>query len=371
MQTALQIMIVGEIVAINLITLHICCRPRKSAVLTAFGFLLSSVLIFVPGLFLLRCLPFYGNGSGLFTVFGFLYLIPSRFLYRNSSRSIVIILCAAWAYTLSIFSIAVQMVRSMPGIWFDFGALAVQTALFLGTAPFFLHFMQRFYRPMFDHTDYSTRRLLQWTGVLWFVTILLIHLTFVLGYHTSSGILCMTLLIINAIVAHFLLYRVVSSTQSLLSLQHEVYLDSLTGLRNRRSLLADLEHRILNQDPFALLYLDLDHFKYVNDSEGHLAGDQYLRRFSEVTSGILSREGSMMYRIAGDEFAAVYDGPNPSGIAKEIQTASADCTDFFPPFQGVSIGVARYPDCKTPEALLEQADRNMYEQKQLRLSRLL
>lgn len=371
MQTALYTMTVGEIVAINLTTLHICSRPQKGAVYTAFWFLLSSVLIFLPGLSLLHYLPFRSNGNGLFTLLGFLYLVPARFLYRDTWRSMLIVLCAAWAYTLSIFSIAVQMVKSMPDIWFDFGAFAVQTALFLGTAPFFLHFMQRFYRPMLEHTDYSTRRLLQCNGVLWFVTILLIHLTFVLGYHISSGVLCMMLLITNATVAHFLLYRVVRSTQSLLSLQHEVYLDSLTGLRNRRSLLADLEHRIANQEPFALLYLDLDHFKFVNDSEGHLAGDQYLRCFSEVTSGILLREGSPMYRIAGDEFAAVYDGPNLSGISREIESANADCADYFPPFRGVSIGIARYPDYETPEALLEQADRDMYEQKQVHLSRFL
>jgi diguanylate cyclase (GGDEF)-like protein len=86
--------------------------------------------------------------------------------------------------------------------------------------------------------------------------------------------------------------------------------DALTGLPNRKSLEERLEAAIASAraqgSSHALLYLDLDYFHRINDSFGHLAGDELLRRITPILQGVL-REGEFLARIGGDEFAVLLE----------------------------------------------------------------
>ena len=89
--------------------------------------------------------------------------------------------------------------------------------------------------------------------------------------------------------------------------QEEALTDSLTGLRNRRSLMDDLEHELTlatPEEPRALVLLDLDGFKQYNDSFGHLAGDGLLARLGERLAYMIGDDGRA-YRLGGDEFCAL------------------------------------------------------------------
>jgi diguanylate cyclase (GGDEF)-like protein/PAS domain S-box-containing protein len=80
--------------------------------------------------------------------------------------------------------------------------------------------------------------------------------------------------------------------------------DALTGLPNRAALTQFLEDQLQSQLPFALLFLDLDRFKVVNDSLGHIAGDELLRTVAGRLSSTC-RDGDMVARLGGDEFVLV------------------------------------------------------------------
>lgn len=146
--------------------------------------------------------------------------------------------------------------------------------------------------------------------------------------------------------------------------------DPLTGLPNRRLFFDRLEERLRmarrQKCPLALLFLDLDGFKVINDSHGHLVGDDVLRtvaaRFSDVV-----RESDSLARVAGDEFALLL-GPSAEPLAPE-HVASRLIACLAEPLEvqgqtcqlGVSIGIALYPaDALEADALLRQADQAMY-----------
>lgn len=101
--------------------------------------------------------------------------------------------------------------------------------------------------------------------------------------------------------------------------------DPLTGLANRRLLLQRLSEALLAGTPTFLLYLDLDQFKIINDSLGHLVGDELLQAVSKRLGPILD-DGQLLARIGGDEFAIIGPGDKETGeqLAGELREAFAE-----------------------------------------------
>ncbi|MDD2780746.1 EAL domain-containing protein [Sulfuricurvum sp.] len=157
-------------------------------------------------------------------------------------------------------------------------------------------------------------------------------------------------------------------------LSHISMHDPLTQLPNRR-LLNDrieqtIQHKHRNKEIFALFFIDLDHFKEVNDSMGHLSGDQLLievaKRIKKVT-----RKGDTIARIGGDEFVMVIE--NGSDLSHFAQVAEKLKKLFETPFliggkkifSACSIGISVYPnDGESAEILLSNADAAMYTSKE-------
>lgn len=156
-------------------------------------------------------------------------------------------------------------------------------------------------------------------------------------------------------------------------LESQAVTDSLTGLLNRRGFHQALESSLARIERsgqrLAVLYLDLDGFKRINDSLGHDVGDQLLRRVGEQLKACL-RPYDSLARIGGDEFTALLDNlGHPEDAArvaeKLIELVSVRHTlDGVDVTLGASVGIACFPECgQNVEGLLRSADMAMYEAK--------
>jgi diguanylate cyclase (GGDEF)-like protein/PAS domain S-box-containing protein len=152
------------------------------------------------------------------------------------------------------------------------------------------------------------------------------------------------------------------------------HFDALTGLPNRilfgdrlRRMLSLLERR---GGKMALLYLDLDRFKPINDQYGHAFGDKVLVEVTRRMSTCV-RDSDTLSRRGGDEFVALLESADPNGTAATVSRKLVDVVaqpmtiDGRQLELGVSIGIAIYPaDSDNAEGLLEAADRALYTAKQ-------
>lgn len=157
-------------------------------------------------------------------------------------------------------------------------------------------------------------------------------------------------------------------------LEYQAVTDPLTGLLNRRGFYQAAEGALLRSERSdkaqALMYMDLDGFKRVNDSLGHEAGDEVLRRVGEQLKDCLGSE-ALLARMGGDEFTALFDGlpyPERAGrFAEQVieRLSISHQVEGVDVCLGVSIGIATYPDCGgTVEGLIRAADTAMYAAKQ-------
>jgi diguanylate cyclase (GGDEF)-like protein len=139
--------------------------------------------------------------------------------------------------------------------------------------------------------------------------------------------------------------------------------DDLTGLANRRAFDQQLEHRP-GRLPFCVIALDLDGLKRVNDTKGHVEGDELLIHFARVLSPVF-RSGDMFARMGGDEFAALLfdaDGRAGTEAATRVLAALAAAPFRGDPL-GVSIGIAPGGPHSNGPAVLAAADAAMYRAK--------
>ncbi|WP_085811422.1 bifunctional diguanylate cyclase/phosphodiesterase [Sphingomonas sp. TZW2008] len=151
------------------------------------------------------------------------------------------------------------------------------------------------------------------------------------------------------------------------------YSDALTGLANRQRMQSVLTQTLSIQrsgfDPVALLLLDLDRFKSVNDTLGHPAGDKLLRQVAERLTGVMSNTG-LIGRLGGDEFQIIMAGGEVRQAAEHFASHIIDTLskpyliDNVPVTIGCSVGVAYSPDHGTDaEALTRNADLALYRAK--------
>jgi diguanylate cyclase (GGDEF)-like protein/PAS domain S-box-containing protein len=156
-------------------------------------------------------------------------------------------------------------------------------------------------------------------------------------------------------------------------LHHMAHHDMLTGLYNRYSLKDRLEHSLAvarrNSGRVALMFIDLDRFKVINDTLGHHVGDELL---IEVGKRLLScvRESDMVARLGGDEFVVMLTGMDHSSsaamIAEKVLVSIGESYAVGPHilYTSPSIGIAIYPmDGNDSESLMKNADAAMYHAK--------
>ena len=207
-----------------------------------------------------------------------------------------------------------------------------------------------------------------------------LHLSRQLGWSVLSVWLLLSILIVGVISFFVMIHYARIYHQLKLMRQQETenlfYLanhDGLTGLANRNLLLDRLRHALKQAERsgarLAVLFMDLNDFKSINDKYGHDAGDQLLQSASERMLACI-RIGDTLSRRSGDEFVLVLENIQSKekidAVVKKIK-AAFDNDFFINDTQikvGISVGVAIYPDdVKTEYELLELADERMYQDK--------
>lgn len=186
-------------------------------------------------------------------------------------------------------------------------------------------------------------------------------------------------LVLSAITILALVFLVVKHLRDARRMRVMAMTDELTRLPNRRHLLADAEELLRTrsgQDTFSLIAFDIDHFKRINDTWGHAAGDLVLQRVAHACRGAL-RPTDRIGRTGGEEFTVLLPStrvPDAMQIAERLRTAveSIDCGDIDPALRvTISLGVAEWSQSDATIAKLAgRADHVLYRAKQLGRNRV-
>jgi len=160
--------------------------------------------------------------------------------------------------------------------------------------------------------------------------------------------------------------------------QHDAMYDALTGLCNRRYFDSELDSK-MGIETLSLMLIDIDHFKVVNDSHGHLMGDLVLKAVArKLQQGC--RENAQVFRYGGEEFAVLMPGANLQKarhtadilrrsieklVVRDRRTGKllSDIT--------VSVGVSQKTEDESKEEFVERADALLYEAKNLGRNRVM
>jgi len=132
---------------------------------------------------------------------------------------------------------------------------------------------------------------------------------------------------------------------------------------------AELHRASRHKRKISMLMLDLDHFKLVNDTYGHAAGDEALRTFTQVMKASELRKSDFFGRIGGEEFAVTLPETGIQDAAKVAERIRASLGSTPVISKGkvfyitASIGVSEYQTGDTQDALLQRADQAMYQAK--------
>lgn len=172
--------------------------------------------------------------------------------------------------------------------------------------------------------------------------------------------------------------RVIEKFDDLYRSQELIHIDDVTGLYNQRKLHKDISSLVeryhQEKNPFCALFIDIDHFKKVNDNYGHLIGTKLLENVAHDIKALL-RDSDLSYRYGGDEFVIILANSDRHGgkiVGERILKKIVDKNYSFQMKEekkhiklSVSIGVAEFPsDASTAEDVLAIADQMMYEAKE-------
>lgn len=153
-------------------------------------------------------------------------------------------------------------------------------------------------------------------------------------------------------------------------IRHFIYYDTLTGLFNRKKMLEDLAKMVDDEnEKFAVLFIDLDHFKYANDRYGHEAGDFILKMVATRLKNLIQPTDTIN-RIGGDEFIILIKNLKDVAVAERMAETVLKSLGTAFSYQekqlliGASIGISIYPENGTDsDMLINKADFAMYEVK--------
>ena len=357
----LSALVILEMLAVNLYISHICFNRKASLAVVVPVMTVFTVVLVVVSTVAIDTLPGYRDGR--FIYWGFFYLIPLKVLYRHSLKTTVSVMCLSWSYTMLVYLFSQYLAQLLPAAVQEPAALIIQTAAYLLSLRSFLWLLHEKLLYVIAHAEPDK------SNILLRLSCSTCMLAFCANWALREDTLAAKLALIcamavNTAIIFYTLYSLTQARQHAVQTQRESLTDALTGLRNRRAFLERAERLIDGRHPFSIFFLDLDRFKQINDTYGHMTGDWYLRQFAREFNLQLSEEGTL-YRIAGDEFVFLCEKELcTDGMLTRIRGLSIQFSDPEISFLGFSCGAAAFPaDAETLDELLTAADGRMYQVK--------
>ena len=204
-----------------------------------------------------------------------------------------------------------------------------------------------------------------------------LHFEITVSKELACGLLVLLILANTYLVSRRIEFRRLRQRMISTAMQNELirlqsFTDPLTEIYNRRSL-EELAGRFIGQakrlgNPLTFLLIDLDHFKQVNTRFGHLTGDFVLTEIATLLKSSI-RGTDAAIRYGGDEFLIALSNTNAAGAETVVKRIEASLNDWNQSSSlddftvSLSLGLAEWTDGKTLDEVLDQADRNMYEEK--------
>lgn len=355
-----------EMLFVNLLTSYTCSKKKYSPTLTWGILILFTVALFAVIPFIAITRPGTGSGDGLLVVVGFLYVIPLYFLFDQSLKETILIMSSSWIYTMLVLSLSFRIGSKIPLTEPTISAFIIQTLVYMLTLYFFLKFVQKKFVKIVRMMEKSFINRMLVISLLWFFVIVMINYTWVRGHTLFFELSILLFLGCIALMTYLFFYSLVSLNQRADILQQQTKQDQLTGLMNRACLYDDMNKLIKSSPNFYIIFIDLDNFKWVNDTHGHGVGDSYLVQFVSEVQEQASVEGQF-YRLSGDEFVMIYLGEDIDDLCESLKSVDFIENESGVPFQGLSLGVSEYPaDADEISHLLHLADEKMCQVKKIK-----
>jgi diguanylate cyclase (GGDEF)-like protein len=291
---------------------------------------------------------------------GATYFLPLYFLYRISIQRLFTLMFYTWTYTLLINSFSFGVVHLLNIQEVEMFVLIIQTILLLISLRFIIRFSTKKFKDVIEKANPSNQYHLMLLGIAIFL--ISAGIRYYISPENAIFLVLVTLMMVIGITSYALLDAIVQSNLSLSSAKSIASTDALTGINNQYALFNDLGDLSQKNDPYLLLFLDLDNFKDVNDTCDHSMGDQYLKHFASLLTSAINPYGNA-YRYAGDEFICLVTTSLETFDLSHFRTLITKGMDDVFQFRGVSIGMAYPTHGLDPNSLINHADRAMYEEK--------
>lgn len=182
--------------------------------------------------------------------------------------------------------------------------------------------------------------------------------------HAALGLVAMLLLTLRCMVI-----MMMATERTQLQLENAAYHDPLTGVLNRAGM--SQAFNVLTRRPLAVLVIDIDNFKQLNDSCGHAMGDDVLKAFATAAHSAV-QPGDLIARHGGDEFVVVLPDRtlnDAAGLAQDIRSAFSAATDGMAqaccvrPTLSIGVATGQTDEADTLHAILHKADQALYRRK--------
>ncbi len=356
-----------EVMLVNLLTGYLCLQRKYSMPC----FLSIAVAITLISQFLCSEMIQYDRENHFSTLLTLFFLFPIFFLYKEVMHKKLLVFFTVWIHVFAVDNIA----NYLPKLFIQHGDIQdsirflLQTILFIITVPMVIKFIKIEFVFLVNNLSRKYFRFLIFNTIMWFALLNLARIVLLHEPAEPLSIYLFVFLTIAIALVYPLVFSLAKDTIMVVHLEKTANTDSLTHVGSRNKFYADGEEMVKNIELFALIYMDLDQFKIINDSMGHQAGDRYLRIFAKTAEMLVLPHGQL-YRLSGDEFIILCPDKSVDHLANKISQHHWQefSKDFAGGFRGVSLGVASYlQDGNLLEKIVHAADIEMYAAKKNQL----